>query len=55
MATAEYTRNSALYASDLPWYQANNLARGGRDLRGNFCNPGTITVGAAPTPYRRVA
>ncbi|HEU4651991.1 MAG TPA: TonB-dependent receptor plug domain-containing protein, partial [Croceibacterium sp.] len=45
MITAEYTRNSALYASDLPWYQANNLARGGRDLRGNFCNPGTITVG----------
>jgi iron complex outermembrane receptor protein len=45
MVTAEYTRNSALYASDLPWYQANNLARGGRDLRGNFCNPGTITVG----------
>jgi iron complex outermembrane receptor protein len=45
MVTAEYTRNSALYASDLPWYQANNLARGGRDLRGNFCNPGTITAG----------
>ena len=45
MVTAEYTRNSALYASDLPWYQANNVARGGRDLRGNFCNPGTITVG----------
>jgi iron complex outermembrane receptor protein len=45
MVTAEYTRNSALYASELPWYQANNLARGGRDLRSNFCNPGTITVG----------
>jgi len=45
VVTAEYTRNSALYASDLPWYQANNLARGGRDLRGNFCDPGTISVG----------
>jgi iron complex outermembrane receptor protein len=45
MVTAEYTRNSALYASELPWYQANNLARGGRDLRSNFCDPGTITVG----------
>jgi iron complex outermembrane receptor protein len=45
MVTAEYTRNSGLYASDLPWYQADNRARGGRDLRSNFCNPGTITVG----------
>lgn len=45
MVTAEYTRNSALYASELPWYQANNLDRGGRDLRTNFCNPGTISVG----------
>ncbi|MEO6152555.1 MAG: TonB-dependent receptor [Croceibacterium sp.] len=45
MLTAEYTRNSPLYASALSWYQANNLAKGGRDLRGNFCDPGTITVG----------
>ena len=47
MLTGEYTHNSALYGSDLPWYQANNLARGGRDLRGNFCDPGTITAGGA--------
>jgi iron complex outermembrane receptor protein len=48
MLTAEYSRNTALFGSDLPWYQANNLARGGRDLRSNFCDPGTITVANVP-------
>jgi iron complex outermembrane receptor protein len=42
---AELSDNTALYASELDWYRANNLDRGGRDLRGNFCDPGTITAG----------
>ncbi|MGX7895328.1 TonB-dependent receptor plug domain-containing protein [Tsuneonella sp. HG222] len=45
MIAAEYTDSSALYGYDLPWYQTDNRSRGGRDLRSNFCNPSTITVG----------
>jgi iron complex outermembrane receptor protein len=41
----EYTRNSPLFARDLSWYQDDNRYRGGRDLRVNTCNPGTITAG----------
>lgn len=40
----EYTKNTALLASELPFYQNDNRARGGRDLRVMTCNPGTITV-----------
>jgi iron complex outermembrane receptor protein len=45
MIAGEYTRNSALMGRDLPFYQDNNVDRGGRDLRVTTCNPGTITVG----------
>lgn len=45
MVAAEYTHNNPLYGDELPWYQDNNLYRGGRDLRTTNCNPGTITVG----------
>lgn len=41
----EYTRNSALLGGDLPFYQDDNRARGGRDLRVTTCNPGTINAG----------
>lgn len=45
MLAGEYTSNSALYGSQLPFYQNDNRYRGGRDLRTTNCNPGTITVG----------
>lgn len=45
MAAGEYSKNSPLYGADLDWYQADNRYRGGRDLRSNNCNPGTITAG----------
>jgi len=45
MIAGEYTRNSALYGQDLPFYQDDNRYRGGRDLRTTNCNPGTITAG----------
>ncbi len=45
MIAGEYTRNSALFGRDLDFYQDDNVARGGRDLRVQTCNPGTITVG----------
>ena len=41
----EFTHNSPLVGTDLPWYQDDNRYRGGRDLRTTFCNPGTITAG----------
>lgn len=41
----EYTHNSPLFGSSLPWYQDDNRYRGGRDLRTTNCNPGTISVG----------
>jgi iron complex outermembrane receptor protein len=40
----EYSKNTALLASELPFYQNDNRSRGGRDLRVMTCNPGTITV-----------
>ncbi|RYE04060.1 MAG: TonB-dependent receptor [Sphingomonadales bacterium] len=40
----EYTKNTALYGRELDFYQNDNRPRGGRDLRGNNCNPGTITI-----------
>lgn len=43
--SGEYTHNSALTASDLPWYQDDNRYRGGRDLRVTNCQPSTITAG----------
>lgn len=45
MIAAEYTHNSALRGYDLDFYQDDNRARGGRDLRVTNCDPGTITVG----------
>ncbi|WP_243455816.1 TonB-dependent receptor [Sphingosinicella sp. BN140058] len=45
MVSAEYTRNDALLGTELDFYQDDNRDRGGRDLRSNFCNPGTISVG----------
>jgi iron complex outermembrane receptor protein len=45
MVAAEFTHNSALYGSDLDFYQDDNRDRGGRDLRTTNCNPGTITAG----------
>ncbi|WP_262503868.1 TonB-dependent receptor plug domain-containing protein [Sphingosinithalassobacter sp. CS137] len=42
---AEYTDFSTLYGRELDFYRTDNRDRGGRDLRSNFCNPGTITVG----------
>jgi iron complex outermembrane receptor protein len=47
MLSAEYVRNSHLRGYDLDFYQDNNLARGGRDLRSMFCNPGTISAGGS--------
>jgi iron complex outermembrane receptor protein len=45
MIAGEYTKNTALRGYNLSWYQDDNRARGGRDLRTTNCNPGTITVG----------
>lgn len=44
MIAGEYTHNNALRAYSLPFYQDNNTARGGRDLRVTNCDPGTITA-----------
>jgi iron complex outermembrane receptor protein len=41
---AEYAKNDPLFASELPFFQNDNRARGGRDLRVTNCNPGTITA-----------
>ena len=41
---AEYSKNDPLFASELDFYQNDNRARGGRDLRVTNCNPGTITI-----------
>lgn len=40
----EYSKNTPLYGRELDFYQNDNRSRGGRDLRVNNCNPGTITV-----------
>ena len=42
--SGEYTDFSALYGSQLDFFQLDNSDRGGRDLRSVFCNPGTITA-----------
>lgn len=44
MLALEYTRNSALRGYDLDFYQDDNRARGGRDLRVTNCDPGTISL-----------
>ena len=44
MIAGEYTQNNPLFGRDLPFYQNDNRARGGRDLRVATCNPGTITI-----------
>ncbi|MBU6267879.1 MAG: TonB-dependent receptor [Sphingomonadales bacterium] len=45
MIAGEVTHNNALRGFDLPFYQDNNVARGGRDLRVTNCDTGTITAG----------
>jgi iron complex outermembrane receptor protein len=45
MLAGEYTKNTALFGSDLDFYQDDNRYRGGRDLRVTTCNPGTLTAG----------
>lgn len=45
MIAAEYTDNTHLRGYDLDFYQDDNRNRGGRDLRVQNCNPGTISLG----------
>ncbi len=45
MIAAEYTDNTHLRGYDLDFYQDDNRFRGGRDLRVQNCNPGTISTG----------
>jgi len=46
MAAFEYSENDPLFGSEVSeWYQQDNRARGGRDLRNTNCAPGTITAG----------
>lgn len=45
MIAAERVHNTALRGYDLDFYQDDNRARGGRDLRVTNCDPGTITAG----------
>lgn len=45
MAAGEYAKNNNLFGSELDFYTSDNRARGGRDLRGTNCAPGTIVVG----------
>ena len=45
MIAGEVTHNSALRGYDLDFYQDDNRARGGRDLRVTNCDTGTISVG----------
>ena len=46
MAAFEYTENDPLFGAEVAeWYQQDNRARGGRDLRSTNCAPGTITAG----------
>ncbi|WP_066799616.1 TonB-dependent receptor domain-containing protein [Sphingomonas soli] len=40
----EYSKNTPLYGRELDFFQNDNRPRGGRDLRGTNCNPGTITI-----------
>ncbi|QDX28139.1 TonB-dependent receptor [Sphingomonas suaedae] len=45
MAAGEYSKNNNLFGSELDFYTSDNRARGGRDLRGTNCAPGTLVVG----------
>ncbi|MFV0644539.1 MAG: TonB-dependent receptor [Sphingomonadaceae bacterium] len=45
MAAGEYRKSTALLARDVDFYRDDNTDRGGRDLRGNNCMPGTLTAG----------
>ncbi|MCD2322867.1 TonB-dependent receptor [Sphingomonas sp. IC-56] len=45
MAAGEYTKNNNLFGSELDFYTSDNRARGGRDLRGTNCAPGTLVAG----------
>ena len=45
MAAGEYAKNNNLFGSELDFYTSDNRSRGGRDLRGTNCAPGTIVVG----------
>lgn len=41
----EYSKNNNLFGSELDFYTSDNRDRGGRDLRGTSCAPGTMVVG----------
>lgn len=45
MAAGEYAKNNDLFGSELDFYTSNNVDRGGRDLRGTNCAPGTLVAG----------
>ena len=45
MAAGEYAKNNNLFGSELDFYTSDNRSRGGRDLRGTNCAPGTIVAG----------
>ncbi|PKP94491.1 MAG: TonB-dependent receptor [Alphaproteobacteria bacterium HGW-Alphaproteobacteria-16] len=45
MAAGEYSKNNDLLGSELDFYTSDNRSRGGRDLRGTNCAPGTLVVG----------
>ncbi|UZK67017.1 TonB-dependent receptor plug domain-containing protein [Sphingomonas sp. M1-B02] len=45
MAAGEYAKNNNLFGSELDFYTSDNRARGGRDLRGTNCAPGTLVAG----------
>jgi iron complex outermembrane receptor protein len=44
MAAGEYAKNNNLFGSELDFYTSDNRSRGGRDLRGTNCAPGTIVA-----------
>lgn len=44
MAAGEYAKNNNLFGSDLDFYTSDNRSRGGRDLRGTNCAPGTLVA-----------
>ncbi len=45
MAAGEYVKNNNLFGTELDFYTSDNRSRGGRDLRGTNCAPGTIVAG----------
>ncbi len=44
MAAGEFAKNNNLFGSELDFYTSDNRSRGGRDLRGTNCAPGTIVA-----------